>query len=85
MSDRNGAAATAVYQVRMGMSVAEGEALADVLLRCPEDVQERLHDQLWLRTALIEQQRRMLIDERGRFAVRADHILELLDPPEATA
>jgi hypothetical protein len=75
---------TAQYQVRMGMSVAEGEALADIVLRCPEDVAARVADQLWLRTVLIEQQRRMLLDERGRFAVRADRILAALDPQEET-
>lgn len=73
------------YVVRMGMSVAVGEELSEVLLRCPTDVAERVHDQLWLRTILVEQMRRMRIDERGPFAVRADRMLELLDPQEASA
>lgn len=70
------------YAVRMGMSVAEGEVLSDLLLRCPEDVAERVHDQLWLRTVLVEQRRRATIAERPAFDARADRILELLDPPE---
>lgn len=74
--------ATEVHVVRMGMGVAAAERLADVLLRCPPDVAARVQDQLWLRTIFSEQMRRMRINERGLFAVRADRILELLDAPE---
>ena len=73
---------TTTYAVRMGMSAPDAEALSDILLRCPDDVAERVQDQLWLRSVLVEQRRRARIDERGRFDIRADRILALLDPPE---
>lgn len=69
--------------VRMGMPVAEAELLADLLLRLPEDVRGSVLDQLWLRTALIEQRRRMRVNERAEFDVRADRVLAHLDPMEA--
>lgn len=78
MSVRKGALA---YTVRMGMGAAESQELADLLPRCPEDVEARLHDQFWLRSVFIEQQRRTRIAERSRFCARADRILAALDPP----
>jgi hypothetical protein len=70
--------------VRMGMSVADGERLADAMFHAPEPVAERLEDQLWLRSVLVEQMRRMRIAERDRFAARADQLLAALDPHETT-
>ena len=70
------------YAVRMGMSVVDAEALSDILLRCPDDVSERVLDQLWLRSVFVEQRRRTAITERDTFEARADRLLEMLDPPE---
>lgn len=70
------------YVVRIGMTVPEGARLNDVLLRCPADVVQRVHDQLWLRTALVEQRRRVSLAERADFDRRADCLLGLLDPPK---
>jgi hypothetical protein len=61
--------------VRMGMSVAEGAELADELLTLPADAAQRVHDQLWLRTVLVEQRRRTRIAERAGFDARADRVL----------
>lgn len=79
MSVRKGASA---YAVRILMTSDAVEAIADLAQRCPEDVAERVHDQLWLRSVLMEQRRRTRIAEREQFDTRANHILELLDPPD---
>lgn len=81
MSDRNGGA---TYAVRMGMSVAEGESLSELMPRLPVDVRDRVLDQIWLRSVLVEQRRRTTIAERDTFDARADAILEELDPDEGT-
>jgi hypothetical protein len=71
-------------RVRMGMSVPEAERLADLLLDCPPGARrERYLDQLWLRTVLAEQERRMRIAERDGFRARAERVLAVLDPEEA--
>lgn len=68
--------------VRMGMSVRHGEVLADLLLRTPADVTERVMDQLWLRTVLIAQRRHVRSAEREEYDARADRLLAALDPNE---
>jgi hypothetical protein len=70
------------YCVRIGMSVVDGEALAEILPRVPADVREQIHHQLWLRTVLIEQRRRVALAERARFDERADLALAALDAQE---
>lgn len=80
MSTREG---SVEIQVRMGLSVAHSEVLADILLRCPADVTDAVLDQLWLRSVLVEQRRRTNIAERDTFDMRADRILAQLDPQEA--
>lgn len=74
-----------VYRVRMGMTADAAAEMANVLMRCPEDVRQRGLDQLWLRSVLVEQRRRTNTAERGRFDARADRILEALDPAEPSA
>jgi hypothetical protein len=70
------------HSVRMRMSVAEGEALDEILHRTPADVTERVMDQLWLRSVFVEQRRRTTIAERPKFDERADCILANLDPSD---
>jgi hypothetical protein len=77
--------ASRTFQVRMGLSVRDSAVLADLLLRCPEDVRLAVMDQFWLRTVLIEQRRRMRVTERDDFDARADRILAQLDPQETIA
>ena len=68
-------------RVRLLMSVAEAEGLADLLsARIPSKDEQRLLDQLWLRTVLVEQWRRSRIAERPAFELRADQVLAALDP-----
>lgn len=69
-----------IHAVRMSMSVVAGTRLLEILDRCPADVADRVHDQLWLRSTLVEQRRRTRIAERDAFDARADAILEALDP-----
>jgi len=67
-------------RVRLLMSVAEAERLADLLsARIPAKDEQRLLDQLWLRTVLIEQRRRVRRDERAAFVIRADRMLKAFD------
>lgn len=82
MSVRKGALASSETAVRMAMTAVESELLSLVLLRAPVDVLERVGDQLWLRTVLIEQRRRTRVAERPEFDARSDRILALLDPQE---
>jgi hypothetical protein len=71
-------------RVRLAMSLPEAQALSEVLaLRSVGVDGQRLLDQLWLRTVLIEQQRRIRCVERTDFRIRADRLLEALDPPRA--
>lgn len=68
-------------RVRISMSVADARALADLLsAEILAGDKQRLLDQLWLRTALIEQRRRIRRNERTDFQTRADSILAALDP-----
>jgi hypothetical protein len=71
---------TEAVRVRLFMPIEAAEALAGLLAMAPRtpDVQ-RLLDQLWLRTALIEQWRRMRIVERPAFVEQADRVLAALD------
>lgn len=85
MADRKGAVATRVYVVRMGMAAEAAAEMANVLMRCPEDVRQRGLDQLWLHSVFVEQRRRTNTVERQRFDARADRILEALDPQESSA
>jgi len=66
--------------VRIAMSVADARALSSVLLDAPPAVSDRLCDQLWLRTVLVEQRRRTPRAERAAFDAQADQILRQLDP-----
>jgi hypothetical protein len=63
------------------MSIAEGGMLADVLAASGGDADGcRLLDQLWLRTILIDQMRRVRRNERTEYRGRAERILAMLDP-----
>lgn len=66
--------------VRIAMSLADAQALSSVLLDPSPAVSDRLSDQLWLRTVLIEQRRRTPRAERAAFDAQADQILQQLDP-----
>lgn len=67
--------------VHLSMSVADAEGLADLLsAQIPSEDEQRLLDQLWLRTVLIEQWRRVRIVERKMFEERAERILRALNP-----
>lgn len=78
-------AASVTVAVRMGMGVREGELLADLLPRCPQDVRGQVHEQLWLRAVFTEQRRRTNVAERPAFDARADRILAQLDPQEVSS
>lgn len=68
-------------RVRLLMPLAEASALADALLSHTDDRdKQRVLDQLWLRTTLIEQSRRVRTTEREAFRERADRMLSALDP-----
>jgi hypothetical protein len=63
------------------MPLADASALEDALSsRIGDADEQRILDQLWLRTALIEQWRRTRIAERRAFQERADRALGALDP-----
>ena len=68
-------------RVRMGLSIVNAESLAAKLTesRDPE-FRDKIMDQLWLRTVLIEQRRRTRLNERPAFDRRADRILAAIDP-----
>jgi hypothetical protein len=62
------------------MPLREAEELADRLSATVLTPQvQRLLDQLWLRSVLIEQRRRTRLSERNQFERRADRILATLD------
>ena len=68
-------------RVRLLMSVADAEELADLLsAQITAKDEQYLLDQLWLRTVLIEQWRRVRIVDRRAFEERADRVLGALDP-----
>jgi hypothetical protein len=68
-------------RVRLLMALTTADGLAEELSARPLTPRaERLLDQLWLRSVLIEQWRRTRINERPRFELRADRILAALDP-----
>jgi len=72
-------------RVRLTMPHAEVQLLAELLSSRPTPRDEqRLLDQLWLRTVLVEQQRQIRRNERGEFRIRADRLLEALDPSRST-
>jgi hypothetical protein len=67
-------------RVRLAMSVADAQVLANALsAQIAASVEQRILDQLWLRTVLIEQWRRTRIVERRAFQERADRVLSALD------
>jgi hypothetical protein len=68
--------------VRVGMRLADGQRLSELLVSCPTAVAAHLCDQLWLRAVLIEQRRHTAGAEREAFDRRADRILALLDPDD---
>jgi len=68
--------------IRLDMSLAEAERIADLMPHLPTDVRERLHDQLWLCSVFTEQRRRLPLRDHGRFGARANRLLALLDPQE---
>ena len=68
-------------RVRLLMRLEDAESLSERL--CAAELSpalQRLLDQLWLRSVLIEQWRRTRLAERGEFQQRADRLLEALDP-----
>jgi hypothetical protein len=68
-------------RVRLLMPLHDAEALAEVLDRGRAHAPtERLLDQLWLRSVLIEQWRRTCLSERAEFERRSDRLLAALDP-----
>jgi hypothetical protein len=68
-------------QVRLLMPLVDADALAKRLTGVPRTPTiERVLDQLWLRSALIEQWRRTILAERADFEGRANRILGALDP-----
>lgn len=68
-------------RVRLLMPLADASMLADVLSSCIGAADEqRILDQLWLRTTLVEQWRRTRIVDRRAFQERADRVLSALDP-----
>jgi len=68
-------------RVRLLMPLADASALADVLSsRTGDPDEQRILDQLWLRTTLVEQWRRTRIADRRAFQERADRALSALDP-----
>jgi hypothetical protein len=67
-------------RVRLEMPLAEAEALDTVLASALDSHHtQRLLDQLWLRSVMIEQWRRTARAERPAFEVRANSILAALD------
>ncbi|HYM46323.1 MAG TPA: hypothetical protein VES65_09235 [Solirubrobacteraceae bacterium] len=62
------------------MSMTDAQLLADLLSPPSASDEQRLLDQLWLRTVFAEQRRRVRYDERTAFEIRADRLLEALDP-----
>lgn len=79
MTDRE--ASDETVRVRLLMSISDAEQLAERLTAAPPSpAVARLLDQLWLRSALIEQWRRTRLTERSSFAARADRLLAALDP-----
>jgi hypothetical protein len=73
--------------VRINMSVDDAGRVAGALR--PREGRnatvQRLMDQLWLRSVLVEQRRRTRIAERDAFDRRADVILAALDPASEEA
>ncbi len=73
-------------KVRLSMSIVDAEALANLLSsNAIASVEQRILDQLWLRTTLIEQSRRTRNVERRAFRERADRVLSALDPESLEA
>lgn len=68
-------------RIRLFMPLRDADELAHRLAAEALTPQvQRLLDQLWLRSVLIEQWRRTGLSERGEFHRRADRILGALDP-----
>ena len=68
-------------RVRLLMPMDEAGRLGTQLTGAPRTpTVARLLDQLWLRSALVEQWRRTRLNERAEFERRADRILAALDP-----
>jgi hypothetical protein len=68
-------------RIRLLMPLQDAEELAERLSATENRTEvQRLLDQLWLRSVLIEQWRRTRLAERGEFERRADRILGGLDP-----
>lgn len=67
------------------MPIEQCRWFAENSSRLPDDVAHHVMDQLWLRTVLIEQRRRVPIVERAAFDERADRLLAALDPAEVSA
>jgi len=70
-------------RVRLLMPLLDADALAAQLTAVPRTSKiERILDQLWLRSTLIEQWRRTSLAERTDFEDRANRVLAALDPEE---
>jgi hypothetical protein len=68
-------------RVRLLMPLVDASRLADMLSSSIGGADEqRILDQLWLRTTLVEQWRRTRIVDRRTFQERADRALSALDP-----
>src|SRR4051794_36783000 len=67
-------------RVRLFMSLSCAQLLGDTLSPGPLGAaDQRILDQLWLRSVFIEQWRRTRISERAAFEERADRMLGALD------
>lgn len=71
--------------VRMSTGLAGAEWFAQNSNRLPDDVRQRIQDQLWLRAVLFQQRKRVDLAERDTYDRRADSILAVLDPAEQEA
>jgi hypothetical protein len=68
--------------VRMDMPSADADSVRELLFRVPWEIEQTLLDQLWLVAVFVEQRKRLNVNEREQFTVRADRVLEALDPRE---
>lgn len=65
----------------MAMSAQDATQLSGDLIELRgTEAADRIHDQLWLRTVLIEQRRHVRIAERSKYNARGDRVLTAIGP-----